>query len=87
MEAPEQLAFRFNLKVFNEKIETIGTALPFENIFSKETLFFKGISRIIFLDSDFETIYHHFPKAKIETVKNAGHCYMLKNPKDFYSYV
>jgi pimeloyl-ACP methyl ester carboxylesterase len=85
--APEQLAFRFNLKVFNEKIETIGTVLPFENVFSKATLFLRGDKSDYILDSDFETIYHHFPKAKIETVKNAGHWLHAENPKDFYSFV
>lgn len=86
-EAPEQLAFRFNLKVFNEKIETIGTALPFENIYFKATLFLRGDKSDYILDSDFETIYHHFPIAKIETIKNAGHWLHAENPKDFYSYV
>ena len=85
--SPEQLAFRFNLKVFNEKIETIGTALPFDNTFSKEALFLRGDKSDYILDDDFETIYHHFPKAKIETVKNAGHWLHAENPKDFYLYV
>ena len=53
-----------NYKVFNEKIETIGTALPFDNFFAKETLFLRGDKSDYILDSDFETIYHHFPKAK-----------------------
>ena len=83
----EQLAFRFNLKVFNEKIETIGTALPFQNTFSKDTLFLRGDKSDYILDSDFETIYHHFPMAKIETIKNAGHWLHAENPKDFYSFV
>jgi len=83
-ETQEQLAFRFNLKVFNEKIETIGTALPFENTFSKNTLFLRGDKSDYILDSDFETIYHHFPSARVETVKNAGHWLHVENPKDFY---
>ena len=83
-ETPDQLAFRFNLKVFNEKIETIGTALPFENTFSKNTLFLRGDKSDYILDSDFETIYHHFPSARVETVKNAGHWLHVENPKDFY---
>lgn len=85
--SPEQLAFRFNLKVFNEKIEIIGEALPFENVFSKPTLFLRGDKSDYILNSDFETIFHHFPKAKIETVKNAGHWLHAENPNDFYSYV
>lgn len=86
-ESSEQLAFRFNLKVFNEKIETIGTALPFENIFFKNTLFLRGDKSDYILDADFETIYHHFPAASIKTIKNAGHWLHAENPKDFFSYV
>ena len=86
-ETSEQLAFRFNLKVFNEKIETVGTALPFENTFSKDTLFLRGDKSDYILDSDFETIYHHFPSASIKTIKNAGHWLHAENPKDFLSTV
>ena len=86
-ESPEQLAFRFNLKVFNEKIETVGTALPFENTFSKDTLFLRGDKSDYILDSDFETIYHHFPSASIKTIKNAGHWLHAENPKDFFTLV
>jgi len=85
--SPEQLAFRFNLKVFNEKIETVGTALPFENTFSKDTLFLRGDKSDYILDSDFETIYHHFPSASIKTIKNAGHWLHAENPKEFFSTV
>ncbi len=84
---PEQLAFRFNLNVFNEKIETIGTALPFENQFLKPTLFLRGDKSDYILDADFETIYHHFPTAEIHTIKNAGHWLHAENPKDFYEHV
>lgn len=80
---PEQLAFRFNLQVFNDKIETIGTALPFENKFDGPTLFLRGAKSDYILDSDFETIYHHFPYATIDTISNAGHWLHAENPKDF----
>ncbi|CAM2754608.1 alpha/beta fold hydrolase [Flavobacterium psychrophilum] len=81
---PGQLAFRFNLKVFNEKIESIGKALPFNNIFKKETLFLRGDKSDYILDSDFETILHHFPKAEIQTISNAGHWLHAENPADFF---
>jgi pimeloyl-ACP methyl ester carboxylesterase len=84
---PEELAFRFNLDVFNQKIETIGTALPFENTFSKPTLFLRGDKSDYILDSDFETILRHFPSAKIETIKNAGHWLHAENPVDFFETV
>lgn len=80
---PEQLAFRFNLEVFNDKIETIGTALPFDNRFDKPTLFLRGDNSDYILDADFETIYHHFPEATVVTIVNAGHWLHVENPKDF----
>jgi esterase len=83
-EEPGQLAFRFNLKVFNEKINEIGKALPFENKFEKETLFLRGDKSDYILDSDFETILHHFPKAEIETISNAGHWLHAENPESFF---
>ena len=52
---PGQLAFRFNLAVFNTKIEEIGVALPENSIFEKPTLFIRGGNSKYILDSDFET--------------------------------
>lgn len=85
--APGQLGFRFNLNVFNRKIETIGNALPFENHFDKPTLFLRGDKSDYISDSDFETILHHFPEAEIKTIKNAGHWLHAENPGDFYETV
>ena len=81
---PGQLAFRFNLEVFNKKIDEIGKALPFDHYFQKDTLFLRGEKSDYILDSDFETIMHHFPKAKIETVSNAGHWLHAENPTAFF---
>ena len=80
----EQLAFRFNLEVFNKKIEEIGKALPIENIFEKPTLFLRGSKSNYILDEDFETIKYHFPNSEIKTISNAGHWLHAENPKDFY---
>ena len=80
---PGQLDFRFNLKVFTEKTSVIGDALPFANHFGKKTLFLRGDKSDYILDSDFETIYHHFPDAEIVTVSNAGHWLHAENPKEF----
>ncbi|ESU29495.1 putative esterase/lipase [Flavobacterium limnosediminis JC2902] len=84
---PGQLGFRFNLDVFNRKIETIGNALPFENHYEKPTLFLRGDKSDYILDADFETIRHHFSDAEIVTIKNAGHWLHAENPKDFYDAV
>lgn len=81
---PGQLAFRFNLKVFNEKINEIGAALPFDKTYNGKVLFLRGDKSDYILDSDFETIYYHFPEAKILTISNAGHWLHAENPKDFF---
>lgn len=81
---PQQLAFRFNLPVFNIKIEEIGKALPENAIFSKPTLFVRGGSSNYILDEDFDGIRKHFPDSKIETIQNAGHWLHAENPKLFY---
>lgn len=81
---PEKLGFRFNLKAFNDKIEEIGVALPINAIYEGETLFLRGDKSDYILDSDFETIYYHFPKAAIVTIPNSGHWLHAENPKNFF---
>jgi pimeloyl-ACP methyl ester carboxylesterase len=82
---PGQLAFRFNLKVFNKKIEEIGKPLSTENKFKKPTLFLRGSKSNYIVDSDFKTIQCHFPNVKMETISNAGHWLHAENPVEFYS--
>ena len=79
-----QLAFRFNLAVLTRKIEEIGKPLPEHSIFNKSTLFIRGGSSSYILDEDFETIKHHFPNFKIETIPDVGHWLHAENPKLFY---
>jgi esterase len=81
---PEQLDFRFNLPVFNQKIGIIGTELPSENKFIKPTIFLRGALSNYILDTDFETIFAHFPMAKMVTIPNAGHWLHAENPKEFF---
>lgn len=80
---PGQLAFRFNLPVFNIQIEQIGTALPATALFENPTLFIRGGNSNYILDSDFEGIKHHFPKAIFNTISNVGHWLHAEKPEDF----
>ncbi len=82
-ETPGQLAFRFNLAVFNKKINQIGTALPNDALFEKPTLFIRGGNSNYILDNDIENIAIHFPLMKLETIPNAGHWLHAENPKMF----
>ena len=81
---PGQLAFRFNLAVFNTKKDEIGVALPENAIFNKPTLFIRGGNSNYILDEDFQNIQHHFPDSKIETIPNVGHWLHAENPQLFY---
>ncbi len=81
---PEQLAFRFNLDVFNQDIDAIGEALPEGAVFNKPTLFLKGENSRYIKDDDLPLIKKRFPKAIVEVVPNAGHWLHAENAKDFY---
>jgi esterase len=83
-QTPDQLAFRFNLRVLTNTIEVIGTALPYDSTFQKPTLFLKGDKSDYILDSDWGLILHHFPSASVVTIPNAGHWLHAENPKEFY---
>lgn len=81
---PGQLAFRFNLPVFNTNLEAIGKELDADLIFKNPALFIRGGASRYILDSDFENIKKHFPNSEIETIPNVGHWLHAENPKMFY---
>ena len=83
-QTPDQLAFRFNLAVFNNKINEIGAALPETNTFDKPTLFIRGGKSNYILDEDFGGIRNHFPKAIFESIPDVGHWLNAENPKMFF---
>ena len=82
--SPGQLDFRFNLKVFNEQIEQVGQALPENTKYLGPTLFLRGGNSRYILDTDWELIQDHFPKAILETIPNVGHWLHAENPKLFF---
>jgi pimeloyl-ACP methyl ester carboxylesterase len=81
---PGQLAFRFNLAVFNQKMDEIGVPLPEDSKYTKPTLFIRGENSNYILDSDFENIKNHFPNADFATIPNVGHWLHAENPQLFY---
>ena len=81
---PGQLAFRFNLNVFNKEIENIGQALDEASVYDEPTLFLKGAKSNYIKEEDYDAIKRQFPKAQIEVIANAGHWLHAENPKDFY---
>lgn len=81
---PGQLAFRFNLKVFNQKIDEIGKALPEENRFEKPTLFVRGGKSNYIVEQDLPLIKKHFPNYQLATIPEVGHWLHAENPKAFF---
>ena len=84
---PGQLAFRFNLAIFNHKMDEVGIPLPQNAVFEKPTLFIRGGNSKYILDSDFEKIKQHFPDSSVETILNVGHWLHAENPAEFYQKV
>ena len=80
----DQLAIRVNLKVLTENIAEVGEALPYEAKFLKDTLFVRGEKSNYILSQDESLITHHFPKAKLVAISNAGHWLHAENPKEFF---
>ena len=81
---PGQLDFRFNLKVFNNNIDEIGTALPENAQFTNSTLFIRGGNSKYILDVDLPQIEKHFPNSSLVTIPNVGHWLHAENPKAFF---
>ncbi|WP_278352128.1 alpha/beta fold hydrolase [Chryseobacterium gleum] len=83
----KKLGWRFNLKTLSEKYnEFVSNAVKF-GVFEGDTLFIAGAKSNYILPQDEYGIKQQFPKAKIVTVKNAGHWVQAENPVDFANVV
>lgn len=77
-------SWKMNLPVLSSQYAEI-LSFPGEGIFDAPTLFLKGEKSDYILPSDEPIIYKYFPKAKIVSIKNAGHWVHAENPVDFIS--
>lgn len=82
-----ELAFRMNLKVLVNQISEIGSALPNNYKFDKDTLFLRGDKSDYIQQHDETLISNHFENASIITIKKAGHWLHAENPKEFFEAV
>lgn len=83
---PGQLAFRFNLSVFNKNIERVGEELAEGHYFDKPTLFIRGGSSNYILDTDMPSIKKFFPASELVTIPKVGHWLHAENPKLFFQF-
>ncbi len=86
-ETKEKLALRLNLESLKENVNEVGEALPAHSKFEKDTLFLRGDRSEYISLQDEGIIKTHFPKAKIETISDAGHWLHAENPTDFFKAV
>lgn len=86
-ETKEKLALRLNLETLKENVNEVGEALPMHSKFEKDTLFLRGDRSEYISLQDECIIKTHFPKAKIETISNAGHWLHAENPTEFFDVV
>lgn len=83
---PGQLAFRFNLSVFNKKSDSIGEELAEDLFFDRPTLFIRGGTSNYILDSDMPSIKKFFPASELLTIPKVGHWLHAENPKLFFQF-
>tara|TARA_R110000868_G_scaffold141147_3_gene357314 strand:+ start:4547 stop:5314 length:768 start_codon:yes stop_codon:yes gene_type:complete len=82
-----KLGLRMNLKVLKNEVAEIGESLPSYSHFEKEVLFLRGDRSEYIGLGDESIIKNHFPKARIETISNAGHWLHAENPEEFFEAV
>jgi esterase len=70
---PDQLAWRFNLNLLMNEIESTGNEITSDMPVNIPVLFVKGERSDYILKEDEKTIFKLFPKAEIEEVKDSGH--------------
>lgn len=83
-EVDGSFSWKMNLPVLISQYAEI-LSFPGEGIFNEPTLFLKGEKSDYILPADEPNIQQYFSKAKIVSVKNAGHWVHAENPVDFIS--
>ena len=82
-----EFALRINLPILTEKIVEVGKALPESEVYEGDTLFLKGSKSGYIELKDEISIKKQFPKARFNSVSNAGHWLHAENPSEFYDNV
>ncbi len=82
-----ELKLRLNLKAIQENLDEIGQGLADELVYKGPVLFIKGEISDYIRDSDGKKIFHHFPRARVQIIENAGHWVHAEQPDAFYEEV
>lgn len=73
--------WKINLPVIKENIEIIGEGMEQQLAIEKDVLFIRGEKSDYIRNDDVILITQHFPNARLETVKNAGHWVHAEQPE------
>lgn len=73
--------WKINLPVIEKNIEDVGEGMDEQLAIEKEVLFIRGENSDYIRDEDSILIVQHFPNARIETIKNAGHWVHAEQPE------
>ena len=82
----DKLAWRFNLDVINNNINTVGDELTNVDVFEKPTLFIRAEKSNYITKNDFDAIKKIFLNAEIKTM-NTGHWVHSEKPTEFLQIV
>ncbi|MEO6883646.1 MAG: alpha/beta fold hydrolase [Bacteroidia bacterium] len=85
-DAPDKLAWRFNLNVIAKNINEVGmeTPLPKKPLENLSTLFIRGEKSHYISESDFELVKKYFFDVEIKTISGAGHWIHADQPQQSY---
>ena len=83
----EGFKWKMNLDAIAKNIEEVGKSLNQNATYTKATLFIRGSKSDYVLDGDLNLINSIFPRAKVETISNAGHWLHAEKPNEFYDTV
>ncbi|WP_025761809.1 alpha/beta fold hydrolase [Dyadobacter tibetensis] len=76
-------AWRFNLPVLTADMDKVGQKIEPNHPILQPTCFIRGAKSDYIQDEDWEEISNIFPKAKLETIDNAGHWIHAEQPRAF----
>jgi esterase len=79
----EKLAWRFGLEEIEENIEEVGKEFSPKGKIDIDVLFLRGGRSGYIGEEDVSGIKNIFPRAKIETIEDAGHWVHAEKPKEF----
>lgn len=79
--------WKINLPVIKENIEIIGEGMEEQLAIEKDVLFIRGEKSDYIKNDDIILITQHFPNAKVETIKGAGHWVHAEQPEELLKVV